>query len=112
MNDIELRLLEEFNKLQAFALKSSVDKRTFWSEWQALFTKVKLQQIAVKILLADLKGVNDEAVAILERKQKVLKELEGYLKELKDIALQVKGYSIFATEESGEEDDDIDDLFF
>ncbi len=110
MNDIELRLLEEFNKLQAFAIKNPVDKRGFWAEWQALFTKVKLNQIAVKAILMEIR--DGETVKILEKKLRVLREIEIYLKELKDIALQVKGYSIFATEESGEEDDDIDDLLF
>ena len=110
MNDIELKLLEEFNKLQAFALKNPVDKRGFWGEWQNLFTKVKLNQIAVKALMMD--ETDAQTVKFLERRLKILKEIEIYLKELKEVALQVKGYSFFATEESGEEDDDIDDLFF
>jgi len=110
MNDIELKLLEEFNKLQAFALKNPVDKRGFWGEWQNLFTKVKLQQIAVKALM--MGETDTQTVKFLEKKLRILREIEIYLKELKEVALQVKGYSFFATEESGEEDDDIDDLFF
>ncbi len=110
MTDLELKLLEEFNKLQAFALKSSIDKKNFWSEWQNLFTKVKFNQIAVKILIEEFSSSPDK-LKILEKRLKVLKELEHYLREIKEVALQVKGYSIFATEESGD-DDDMDDLLF
>ncbi len=112
MNDIELKLLEEFNKLQAYAVENPVDKKGFWEEWQKLFTKVKFQQIAVKALIHELDKGETATLRFLDKKLKVLRELELYLKELKDVALQVKGYSIFATEESGEEDDDFDDFPF
>jgi len=110
MNDLELRLLEEFNKLQSFVVKNPVDKRAFWGEWQSLFTKVKLRQIAIKAVLMEVS--DKELIKYLHNRYRILKEIEGYLKELKDVALQVKGYSIFATEESGEDDEDSDDLLF
>ncbi len=111
MENLELRLLEAVNKLQQYALKNSVDKKGFWSEWQTVFTKVKFYQIAVRSLLAS-KTLSSEEREELKSRLTVLGEVERYLKELKDIALQVRGFSVFASEESGDDEDDIDDLFF
>jgi len=107
MDNLELKLLEEINKLQNYAVKTSVDKRNFWSEWQQIFTRVKLNKIAIKSLLED-DALQPEEKRKLKNRLNILKEIEYYLKELKEVALQVKGYSIFTTEES--EDDD--DIFF
>jgi hypothetical protein len=105
MDNLELKLLEEINKLQNYAVKTAVDKRNFWSEWQHIYTKVKLNKIAIKSLLDD-DNLSSEEKKKLKSKLNTLREIEYYLKELKDVALQVKGYSIFTTEES-EDDDDI-----
>ena len=40
MENIELRLLEEINKLQRFALKTPIDSKNFWRDWQIIFTEV------------------------------------------------------------------------
>ena len=104
MDNLELKLLEEINKLQNYAVTTSVDKRNFWSEWQQIFTKVKLNKIAIKSLLDD-DNLPLEEKKKLKNKLNVLKEVEYYLKELKEVALQVKGYSIFTTEESEDDDD-------
>jgi len=111
MTDIELKLLEQFNRLQQFALKTPVDKRSFWGEWQSLYTTVRLMQIAIRETLEKVERSSPEE-RFLQRKLRTYKEIEKYLHELKEVALQVKGYSIFAAEESGEEDDDLDDLLF
>jgi len=111
MENLELKLLEEFNKLQRYAVKTPVDKKGFWAEWQNIFTQVKFYKISIKTLL------NSAEISLEEKKQlkeklNVLSDLESYLRELKEVALQVKGFSVFTTEESSEEDDDIDDLTF
>lgn len=105
MDNLELKLLEEINKLQSYAVKTSVDKRNFWSEWQQIFTKVKLNKIAIKSLLEG-ENLSPEEKKKLKNRLNTLREIEYYLRELKEVALQVKGYSIFTTEES-EDDDDI-----
>ena len=109
MENLELKLLEEFNKLQRFALKTPVDKKGFWSEWQNLFTQVKFYKISIKSLLNSSEISPDEK-KLLKQKLDLISEVEIYLKELRDIALQVKGFSVFAPEES--EDEDIDDIPF
>ena len=111
MENIELRLLEEINKLQRFALKTPIDSKNFWRDWQIIFTNVRFSQIAVRNLLED-EHLSKEEIEYFKKKLQVLKEIEHYLKELKEIALQVKGYSIFSTESSEEGNDDLDDLLF
>ncbi|NPB05126.1 MAG: hypothetical protein GXO08_01955 [Aquificae bacterium] len=111
MENLDLQLLEAVNRLQQYALKSPVDRKGFWTEWQATFTKVKFYQIAIKALLASGK-LGPEEKNELAFRLSMLKDVEGYLKELKEVALQVRGFSVFAPEESGEDDDDADDLFF
>ncbi len=111
MENLELKLLEEFNKLQRYALKTPVDKKGFWSEWQNLFTQVKFYKISIKSLMWSSE-ISSEEKKLLKQKLNTLSEIEIYLKELRDVALQVKGFSVFAPEESTEDDDDIEDLLF
>ncbi len=111
MENIELKLLEELNKLQRFALKTPIDSKNFWRDWQSLYTTVRFSQIAVKSLLEG-DNLSQEEVKHLKKKLHLLREVENYLKELREVALQVKGYSIFSTEGSEEGNDDLDDLLF
>jgi len=111
MQNLELKLLEEFNKLQRYALKTPVDKKGFWAEWQNIFTQVKFYKISIKALLNSAE-IPPEEKKKLKAKLNLLSDVESYLKELRDVALQVKGFSVFTAEESSEEDDDIDDLTF
>ena len=111
MENIELFLLEEINKLQPYALKTPIDSKNFWKDWQRIFTSVKFAQIAIRSLL-EVENLPEPEEVYLNRKLKVLKEVENYLKELKEIALQIKGFSIFSPEESEEGNDDLDDLLF
>jgi len=110
MENLELKLLEELNKLERFVLKNPVDSKNFWKEWQTVYTNVKLTQIAIRSLI---NGGNLEKAELKElgRKLKVLKDVEQLLKGLKEVALQVKGYSIFTPEEENEEGD-FDDFPF
>lgn len=111
MENLELKLLDEINRLQQYALKTPIDSKNFWRDWQSVFTDVKFSQIAIKTLLT-AESLPKSEVEYLKRKLNLLKEVEGYLKELREVALQVKGYSIFSTEGSEEGNDDIDDLLF
>ena len=111
MENLELKLLEELRKLEQFGLKTPLDAKGFWKEWQAIFTKVKLSQIAIKTLL-ETEELDREEVVYLKRKMHLLSDIEGYLKEIKEVALQVKGYTFFSTEESEEGGDDLDDFLF
>jgi hypothetical protein len=110
MENLELKLLEALSKLQQYEIGTSIDSKTFWRDWQKIFTRVKLTQIAIRSLLSS-KETSPEEVDYLKAKLSELKEVESYLKELKEIALQIKGYSLFTTEES-EDNDDLDDFLF
>jgi len=111
MENLELKLLEEINKLQQYAIKTPLDSKNFWKDWQAVFTKVKLGQIAIKTLLTG-ENLKAEDKKLLNKKLQLFKELETYLRELKSVALSVKGYTLFSAEESEEGNDDLDDLLF
>ncbi|RTZ60475.1 MAG: hypothetical protein DSZ31_02000 [Gammaproteobacteria bacterium] len=113
MENLELKLLEELSKLEQFGLKTPVDAKGFWKEWQSVFTKVKLSQIAIRTLL-ETEDLDRDEVIYLKQKMNLLRDIETYLKELKEVALQVKGYTFFSPEESeGESDgDDLDDFLF
>ena len=111
MENLELKLLDEISRLQQYALKTPIDSKNFWRDWQSVFTDVKFSQIAIKTLIA-AESLSKEEVEHLRKKLNLLKEVENYLKELREVALQVKGYSIFSTEGSEEGNDDIDDLLF
>ncbi|HID79200.1 MAG TPA: hypothetical protein EYH48_03975 [Aquifex aeolicus] len=113
MENLELKLLEELSKLEQFGLKNPVDAKAFWKEWQSVFTKVKLSQIAIRTLL-ETKDLDREEVIYLKQKMNLLRDIETYLKELKEVALQVKGYTLFSPEESeeGNDGDDLDDFLF
>lgn len=113
MENLELKLLEEVQKLERYNLKNPVDSKNFWKEWQVVYSEVKLGQIAIRSMLGDRELKRTE-VDFLKRRLNLLRDIEIYLKELKEIALQIRGYSIFSPEESGEgnDDTDIDDLLF
>ena len=110
MENLELKILEELNKLERFNLKNPVDSKNFWKEWQSVYTNVKLSQIAIRSLV-DRGDLDRAELKELTRKLKTFKEVEQFLKELKEVALQVKGYSIFTPEEENEEGD-FDDFLF
>lgn len=111
MENLELKLLEEVNKLQRFAIKTPLDSQKFWRDWQNIFTTVRLSQIAIKNLL-EKENISQDKMQYLKSKLQTLKDIENYLRDLKEIALQIKGYSIFSIEENEEENDDLDDFLF
>jgi hypothetical protein len=110
MENLELKLLEVLSKLQQYGISTPIDSKNFWKEWQKVFTQVKLSQVAIRSLLGS-ENLKTEEVDYLKRKLAELKEVENYLREIKEVALQVKGYSFFTTEES-EDNDDFDDFLF
>jgi hypothetical protein len=110
MENLELKLLEALSKLQQYEIGTSIDSKTFWRDWQKIYTRVKLSQVAIRSLLSS-ENLNNKEVDYLKGKLSELRDVENYLKELKEIALQVKGYSLFTTEES-EDNDDLDDFLF
>ena len=63
-------------------------------------------QIALKSILLDGSKLSPLDRKILERKLAVFMELERYLREMKEVAIQVEGYSFFSTEEEFREDND------
>jgi len=110
MENLELKILDILSRLQQYGINAPIDSKNFWREWQKTFTHVKLSQIAIRTLLGG-KNLDPKEVEFLKKKLSELKEVETYLREIKEVALQVKGYSIFATEES-EDNDDLDDFLF
>ncbi|MEO2153561.1 MAG: hypothetical protein GXN97_02680 [Aquificae bacterium] len=116
MENLELKILEEVEKLQSFAVKNPLNTSAFWGEWQQVFTRVRLAKIAIKKLKwSGLLTVQQKKEADI--KLQTLDEIENYLKELKNIALQTRGFSIFSSADAQQSEDDesddidIDDLF-
>ncbi|WP_333784583.1 hypothetical protein [Thermocrinis sp.] len=107
-SSIDVQLLEELSSLEYYIVKTPINSKDFWKEWQEKFSRVYMAKVAAKKLLKSKKMSYDE-ISKYKSILAVYEEILYYLEVLKALALQVRGfYSAGQDIELDDEDIDID----
>ena len=103
MKALELEILKELNDLEYYNIKSPLNSKEFWREWQEKYNKANLMRIALRSILRRKKLKRKDFYRVknmLLRYEDIIK----YLESLKNLALTARGYYGYYIE--FEEDDE------
>ncbi|WP_448584149.1 hypothetical protein [Thermocrinis sp.] len=105
---LDVQLLEELSNLEYYIVKTPINSKDFWREWQEKFSRVYMAKVAAKKLLKGKKMSYDD-ISKYKAILAVYEDILYYLEILKTLALQVRGvYSAGQDLEFDDEDIDID----
>ncbi|MCX8076898.1 MAG: hypothetical protein N3C57_07690 [Aquificaceae bacterium] len=103
---LDINLMEELSNIEYFIVKSPVNDKDFWREWQEKYSRAFMTRVAIKRLIRTRKLTYEDTKrykAFLD----VYEDIVFYLENLKRLALNLRG--VFEVNESPElDDEDID----
>ncbi|NPB07621.1 MAG: hypothetical protein GXN96_01680 [Aquificae bacterium] len=92
VRSLELELLRELSELDYYVVKTPLNSKDFWREWQEKYSKAHLTSIALRSLLRKKRLSRKEYLRAKDLLRKY-GEILAYLESLKSVALSSRGYS-------------------
>ena len=89
-NSLDVKLLEELSNLEYYIVKTPINSKDFWREWQEKFSRVYMARIATKKLIRSDK-IDYKELTKYRSNLSIYEEVLQYLDTLKRLALQVRG---------------------
>ena len=107
-NPLDLQLLEELSNLEYYIVKTPINSKDFWKEWQEKFSRAYMARVATKKLLKS-KKMSYEDISKYKSILTAYENILHYLEILKALALHLRGfYPAGQDVEFDDEDIDID----